>query len=100
VNYCPPTINEARVVTWAKVDDTVRPTGNTVHRFNGPVLGPVPCLAICQYAEDEGYYLFYCSEDWEPLTDTWHQTLEDAKSQAQFEYEGIDSRWQDFAQPQ
>lgn len=95
MNRCPSRIGEASVFAWAVVDEGVWPTGNTVHRFNGPVLGPLRCLAICRYGEDADYYLFYCNEDWEPYTDTWHQTLDDAKAEAEFEYEGITSRWQE-----
>ena len=32
-------------------------------------------------------------ETWQPVTDTWHETLEDAKHQAEFEYEGVASTW-------
>jgi hypothetical protein len=93
MNNCPPKIGDATVIEWAFVDETVRATGNTVHRINGPVLGTVPGLAICQYEHDNAFYLIYCSEQWDPYTDTWHQSIEDAKAQAEFEYEGIDSHW-------
>jgi len=54
----------------------------------------VPALAIGTYSGDYGFYLFYCNSAWEPLTDTYHQTLDDAKAQAEFEYHGIQSHWQ------
>jgi hypothetical protein len=51
-------------------------------------------LAICQYSGDSAYYLFGCDEEWRPITDTWHQTVEQAKEQAEFEYEGVTRTWQ------
>ena len=33
--------------------------------------------------------IFGCDEGWNAVTDTWHETLEDAKAQAEFEYEGV-----------
>ena len=39
------------------------------------------------------YYLLYCDEHWQTLTDTQHETLEGAKAQAEFEYEGITQAW-------
>jgi hypothetical protein len=93
MNRCPLRIDDSTVLAWATVGAEATPTGATVHNVNGTPLGPVPALAICQYDENEGFYLFYCNEDWQPLTDTWHETLDAAKAQAEFEYVGISSRW-------
>lgn len=46
-------------------------------------------LAICQYSLGEGFYLFRCDSKWLEYADTWHETLEDAKDQAEHEYKGI-----------
>lgn len=46
-------------------------------------------LAICQYEGEDAFYLFGCDPEWRTVTDTWHQTLDGAKSQAEFEYEGV-----------
>jgi hypothetical protein len=56
-------------------------------------MGPARCLAICQYPEQPGHYLFYCDDEWTCITDTWHQTREDAMQQAEFEYEGVSKTW-------
>jgi len=40
------------------------------------------------------FYLLYCDSEWRSLTDTWHETLEDTKAQAAFEYEGIAQAWE------
>jgi hypothetical protein len=50
-------------------------------------------LAICQYAGEPYYYLFGCDADWQSVTDTWHETLAEAKAQAEFEYEGVTATW-------
>ena len=90
---CPQTIDSANVLAWAAIDDGVQATGNTIHRRGGEVLNPASKLAICRYEEENSYYLFYCDENWEVITDTWHQSMDDAKSQAEFEYLGITNQW-------
>ena len=39
------------------------------------------------------YYLFGCDADWSAVTDTSHETLEDALKQAESEYEGVSETW-------
>ncbi|WP_146575013.1 hypothetical protein [Botrimarina hoheduenensis] len=95
MNDCPEQIDDARVIAWAMVNQDIVPTGNTTHRVGGEVAGPCAGLAICSYDNDRGFYLFYCDERWEPATDTWHQTLDDAKAQAAFEYSGIEDHWRE-----
>jgi hypothetical protein len=96
---CPPKIYDAPVVAWAIVSAGIQPTGNTVHHVNGHLIGPVAGLAICQSTDGRGFYLFYCDSAWHELTDTWHQSLDDAKGQAEFEYLGIESHWRYLAEP-
>lgn len=56
-------------------------------------MGPMAGLAICQYPDDDAVYLFGCDADWNNITDTWHQTVDDAKHQAEFEYQGVSDTW-------
>ena len=49
--------------------------------------------AICLSSQDDGYYLFSCDESWEVMYDTWHGSVEEVKSQAEFEHPGIGDRW-------
>jgi hypothetical protein len=51
-------------------------------------------LAICRYEGEEAFYLFGCDAEWNPITDTWHPSLEEAQQQAEFEYEGVRDTWQ------
>ncbi len=46
-------------------------------------------------ARDGNIYLFYFGANGTCLTDTWHQTVERAKSQAQFEFEIEEHDWND-----
>jgi len=50
-------------------------------------------LAICQYEKEDAFYLFGCDAEWNSQTDTWHQTVEEAKEQAEFEYQGTSGTW-------
>jgi hypothetical protein len=83
----------AKVIATAVVDETVRPTGGTIHR--GPD-GVVPSASALAIAEGEaGIYLLYCDREWEVLADTWHLSVRDAKAQAEFEYDGISKVWRE-----
>lgn len=59
------------------------------------VLGPAWGVAVCEAPSGEGYFLYRCEDDWMPVTDTWHASLDDAKHQAEFEYVGVERTWQE-----
>jgi hypothetical protein len=46
---------------------------------------------------DGGFYVLYMDARGECLTDTWHQTLSQAKAQAQHEFEIAEADWQSVA---
>jgi hypothetical protein len=104
----PPTeIDGARVLFVAEVDSEVTPTGATKHSLGtvvdgqlvrGPAMDPFAALAIAQYEGANDFYLFYLDTGWRAVTDTFHYTIEDAKAQAEFEYEGITSKWVEVRQ--
>jgi hypothetical protein len=98
----PEEIGGATVLRLAVVDENVRPTGATKHLLGaivggelvpGRPLGPFAALAIVRYSDCEGYYLLYLDEVWDEVTDTWHETVEDAMRQAEWEYQGITEKW-------
>ena len=91
----PSVIGNLRVVLFTPIDWRHQPTDNCRHTVEGEPFGPAQALAICR--DSKGYSLFYCDADWEPVTDTWHQTLEDAKDQAEFEYRGVTGTWEPAA---
>ena len=78
---------------WSPIDNRHRPTGNCRHIVPGVLEGAAGGLAIGQYAGETAYYLFGCDDAWKTLTDTRHETLEDALRQAEFEYEGVSKTW-------
>jgi hypothetical protein len=43
-------------------------------------------LRIVQFANDPGFYLLYCTTGGEELTDTYHDTLDAAFGQAEWEF--------------
>ena len=91
----PPAVLDAgKVVCFARITPGVRRTGATLHTRDGEALASVAGLVITQESSGSSYYLLYCDNQWRPLTDTWHESLGDAKEQAEFEYEGIGQRWQ------
>ena len=36
-------------------------------------MGAARGLAICQYDDEPGFYLFYCDDAWSEIADTWHE---------------------------
>jgi len=84
----PSEIGQAKVLEYLVLSDQHEPTGNTRHEITGEHIDQFHGLAICKYQDDPGYYLFYCDENWIERTDTYHDSLEEAKEQAEFEYKG------------
>jgi len=58
-------------------------------------MGAMSGLVVGRPTEAQGFYLFGCDPDWNVVTDTWHESVDDAKEQAEFEYEGISKTWSD-----
>jgi hypothetical protein len=90
---CPEKIGGAKVILYTFIDNTHKFTGKCKQIVGGQLRGPMAGLAICQYEGEDSVYLFGCGEDWQAVTDTWHQTLEEAIDQAEFEYEGTKTSW-------
>jgi hypothetical protein len=53
---------------------------------------PFVSLVIAQYPGDSGYYLLHLCEDGHG-TDTWHETIDDAFHQAEYEFEVKPEEW-------
>jgi hypothetical protein len=80
------------------------PTGRTRHTEatwsdeKGLVRGaalPTPHeLMIAQLPPDEGYYLLYLDERGGEITDTYHESLENALAQAKWEFNIEFDEWQ------
>jgi hypothetical protein len=89
----PSQIGGAKVICYTPIDHRHKFTGSCKQIVVGKLMGPMAGLAICQYDKEDAFYLFGCNSDWNSQTDTWHQTLEEAKNQAEFEYEGTLNTW-------
>jgi len=88
----PDIIGDSSVISYAVVNLSI-PTGNTQHFAGTKLLGVAYGLAICKDKSTNGYYLFYCDDQWIEFADTWHETIEDARDQADYEYAGITNNW-------
>lgn len=86
-------IGNAELIAYLVLNNSQLRTGNTEHYIEGEQKKDFYGLAICKYESEGGYYLFYCGEDWEAITDTWHETIEDAREQAGFEYMNTGDSW-------
>jgi len=86
------------ILKQAVLSDRHIPTGRTVHHVGGTVAPTPAVLQIARYEGDPGFYLFYCSATGEVLTDTYHQTLDAALHQAEFEFGIRGSEWSDVSQ--
>lgn len=86
-------IGGAKLLEYVILDDGTLRTGNTKHIIHGTEKNDFKGLAICQYEGESGVYLFYCDENWVEITDGFNDTIEDAKEQAEFEYEGLEGKW-------
>jgi hypothetical protein len=93
MKFVPNEIGGATVILYSPIDERHRPTCNCKQIVAGALVGPAAGLAICKYDGDEGFYLFGCDATWNTVTDTLHESVEDAKAQAEFEYEGVGNTW-------
>lgn len=80
------------VMLWSAIDYRHRPTGKTRHAVAGREIRDPEGLAVCQ-GGPESFFLFYCDAAWRAVTDTWHQSLDSARAQAEFEFAGVSSTW-------
>ena len=74
-----------RVLYCTRIDERHVPRKNTATLPNG--------LAICD-VEGIGIFLFTCEDDGMPAFDSWHTTVDEAKRQAAFDFEGAESTWE------
>ncbi len=93
MNNPPEKLDDAQILFWTILDNRYKSTGETKHFINGNYKTDFYGLVIAKYEDEEGTYLFYCDSDWNVLTDTYHESIEAAKEQAEFEFEGTKNTW-------
>lgn len=92
----PSTLEGGRVVLWSTIDERHQRTGLGWQLLHGrPAPEPAWAVAICEAADREGFLLVSCKGDWVPFARTWYPTLEEARRQVEFEYDGLQSTWQE-----
>jgi hypothetical protein len=89
----PKIVGTLQLVCYSPIDERHRFFGKTRQIVKGQLMGAMAGLVICQTPDSQEFYLFGCDADWNVVTDTWHQSLLEAKDQAEFEYEGISQTW-------
>lgn len=83
-NNTPIFIEGRPVITYMPLDDRSQQPGRSAAWVHG--------YAICGTA-DGGYYLFTCNDQWEGVYDSWHRSVADAKSRAEFELGRTGTTW-------
>lgn len=88
----PSHIGGMQVVLWSPLDGRHQATGRT-RQLVATRQVPAPSgLAICRES-DASFFLFFCDAAWRPITDTWHEGLDEARAQADFEFTNLSSTW-------
>ena len=89
-----------RILFTVILSDKHQPTGKTRHYIGWPgnrELLPTPhSLAITQFEGNSGFYLYYLDSNGKEQTDTYHDTLDKAKHQADLEFNVKDSDWETY----
>ncbi|MCV6637169.1 hypothetical protein [Candidatus Albibeggiatoa sp. nov. NOAA] len=68
-------------------------TGNAKHFRNGELCSTPHELKIIQYNGNDDFYLFYCGIDGIEFTDAYHDSIESALEQAEWEFNIKPSDW-------
>lgn len=93
MNQAPKQIGHADLIAYLILNSSHTKTNNTKHYIHGKLLTDINGLAICKHDHDTGYYLFYCDNTWKEFTDTYHESIEDAIDQAEFEFANTRESW-------
>lgn len=89
-------MTDPRLLKRVKLTSAHQRTGKTQHfHANRPIPEPVE-LRIVQYSSDPGFYLFYCDESGSEMTDTYHDSIQEAMAQANWEFQVKERDWKDI----
>ena len=86
-------MSDYSVLKQIKLSARHRPTGRTRHYFGNQLLPAPAMLQITKYADDPGFYLLYFDPDGKELTDTYHDSVEQAMAQATREFGVEPAEW-------
>ena len=92
----PVVLDNARVLAYALVDDSVGYTGKSAVYVDRRVIGRVPRVAICQDLNSRELLLFHCDAKWTTLCVSGRfGSLGEAKQLVERTYPGIGRKWVD-----
>jgi hypothetical protein len=86
-------MSDYEILCFVKLGLQHRPTGKTRHYLGTAQVPPAAMLNIVKYPDDEGFYLLHIDEDGNEIADTYHDSLEAAKQQANWEYSVRVEEW-------
>lgn len=90
----PAFIYGARVLAYAKVDDSIEYIERGCFFVDGKLLGPVPLLAICQHPDDAEILVEHCANNWTSLgVQGGFHSVPEAKARVERSYPGL--KWID-----
>jgi hypothetical protein len=95
VNKPPPALNQARVLEYAVLDESVAYSGHSYIFIDGKELGPVPRLAICDGDDQSVVRVLLCDHDWTVLGVTGYGSLIETKNRLERMYHVASSCWVD-----
>ena len=70
-----------------------REVGRTLHSNGATVLPRAQTLVVAGFEESGEYYLLHFDETGKELTDTFHESIEEAFQQAEFEFDIKPHEW-------
>ena len=91
----PNEIDDAALLVYSPIDERHTPTEDAKHYAAGNLTPTPAVVAICRYEDADAFYFFGCDPDWNVIHDSCHLSLEEAKSQAEKEYNGLSGTWQE-----
>ena len=84
-----------KILKRVSLEEKHIPTGETNHFFGAKLLPKPNKLIIARFDEDPEVYLLYIDADGEEMTDTLHDSIEDALKQAEREFTVKPFEWKD-----
>jgi hypothetical protein len=95
VQSTPREIGDKTLLYWSLIDARHRKTGACRHfNLSTNLEDPYPSSIAIVKEGNDSFLLMRFAEDWQFITDTWHESLEEAFGQAEFEFEGVSKTWQ------
>ena len=86
-------MSDQQVLFRLELEDRHKATGRTRHTVDGSNAPAPRNLALVQYPGTDEVYLLYLDEGGQELTDTLHATVEEAMTQAEFEFGVLPGEW-------